>query len=101
MPLVSEPSNPTGSHLSGTLRISKVEAFTPQPFTVLGFMVDDIVTRRVALGTKGVTFERYPFMPQDNLDLLTFEGGARVCWFKDPDGNLLSLTQLYQEDLNG
>lgn len=45
------------------------------------------------LAEKGVVFERYPRLPQDDLGVWTSPAGARVAWFKDPDGNVLSLTQ--------
>jgi catechol 2,3-dioxygenase-like lactoylglutathione lyase family enzyme len=45
------------------------------------------------LTSKGVCFERYPGLPQDELGAWTTPSGAKVAWFKDPDGNTLSLTQ--------
>ncbi len=76
-----------------TLRIQKAGDFTPQPFTALGWHVDDIETTMADLRAKGIAFEQYPWMPQDSNGIMTFPGGARVAWFKDPDGNLLSLDQ--------
>jgi catechol 2,3-dioxygenase-like lactoylglutathione lyase family enzyme len=75
------------------LRIARMESFTPQPFTVLGWRVDDIVAAVETLSGRGVTFERYPGLEQDLLGVWTSPSGARVAWFKDPDGNTLSLTQ--------
>ena len=75
------------------LRLQKVEQFTPQPFTVLGWQVGDIATVVDGLSRRGVQFERYPWMSQDEQGVWTAPGGARVAWFKDPDGNLLSVTQ--------
>ena len=75
------------------LRIARVESFTPQPFTVLGWQVDDIVSTVEMLSSRGVRFERYPGLEQDLLGVWTSPSGARVAWFKDPDGNTLSLTQ--------
>jgi hypothetical protein len=46
-----------------------------------------------ALRAKGVVCESYPFMQQNTLGIWTAPSGAKVAWFKDPDGNLLSLTQ--------
>ena len=57
-----------------------------------GWQVDDAAVIASALRGRGVTFERYPFLQQDADDLWTAPGGARVAWFKDPDGNLLSIT---------
>ena len=77
-----------------TLRVARVEHFEPDPFTVLGWVVDDIEAATAALGARGVQCERYPeWMEQDALGIWTAPGGARIAWFKDPDGNTLSLTQ--------
>jgi predicted enzyme related to lactoylglutathione lyase len=76
-----------------TLRIQKMPSVDPKPFTILGWHVEDINAAVSALGSKGVKFERYDFMQPDELGVVTFENGARVAWFKDPDGNLLSLDQ--------
>ena len=75
------------------LRAAKLKEFTPAQFTVLGWEVDDIAAVVKALKAKGVTFERYPGLPQDEDAICTFGGEARVAWFKDPDGNVLSLSQ--------
>lgn len=75
------------------LRIQKVASFTPQPFTALGWRTDDIAATVAELGAAGVTFERYPQLEQDAAGIWTSPGGARIAWFRDPDGNVLSLTQ--------
>jgi catechol 2,3-dioxygenase-like lactoylglutathione lyase family enzyme len=75
------------------LRVSKVSAFVPAPFTVLGWEVADIRASVAALTERDVVFERFAGFQQDELGLFTFPDGTRVAWFKDPDGNLLSLTQ--------
>ena len=75
------------------LRISIVKELTPQPFTVLGWDVDDIAASMRALAAKGVRFENYGFPGQDDAGIWTTPDGTQVAWFKDPDGNLLSLTQ--------
>ncbi|HXQ20605.1 MAG TPA: VOC family protein [Candidatus Acidoferrales bacterium] len=75
------------------LRIAKVPELAPAPYTVLGWVVPDIRDRVTALQRRGVRFERYPGLSQDDLGVCTFPGGAQVAWFKDPDGNALSLTQ--------
>ncbi len=77
----------------GSLRLVRVPAFTPFPFTLLGWEVANIAAEVEALGAAGVTFERYPYFEQDELGIWTAPGGARVAWFKDPDGNTLSLAQ--------
>ena len=76
-----------------TLRISIVADFTPHEHTILGFNVPDVAPTVKALREKGVTFNIYPGFPQDELGNLTLPGGTvRVAWFKDPDGNVLSVT---------
>jgi catechol 2,3-dioxygenase-like lactoylglutathione lyase family enzyme len=78
-----------GTHL----RVSKLKQFTPALHTVLGWQVEDIVAIVEALKSRGVTFERYPGMPQDENAICTFPTGDRVAWFKDPEGNVLSVSQ--------
>lgn len=76
------------------LRVTPVKEFTPHPFTVLGWEVPDIVAMAKALRERGVKFEQYGFPTQDSDGIWTVPGGTtKVAWFKDPDGNLLSLTQ--------
>ncbi|HEY6419695.1 MAG TPA: VOC family protein [Candidatus Binataceae bacterium] len=77
-----------------TLHIQKVKEFMPLPFTTLGWKVADIKATVDKLSKRGVKFERFPGMTQDESGIWTPPGSnAGVCWFKDPDGNLLSLTQ--------
>jgi catechol 2,3-dioxygenase-like lactoylglutathione lyase family enzyme len=76
------------------LRIQKVGEYAPHPFTALGWEVADIGLTVDALGERGVQFERFPAMGQDARGIWHSPSGARVAWFKDPDGNTLSLTQL-------
>jgi catechol 2,3-dioxygenase-like lactoylglutathione lyase family enzyme len=76
-----------------TLRVTKLEQHTPLPFTVLGWDVNNVEAAVKGLAAKGVTFERYPGMEQDELALWRPPGAPiRIAWFKDPDGNLLSLS---------
>ena len=75
------------------LRIQKVERFTPHPFTALGWQVEDIGHAVCQLSQRGVRPERYPFLEQDEDGIWLAPGGTRVAWFKDPDGQLLSLSQ--------
>jgi predicted enzyme related to lactoylglutathione lyase len=77
----------------GTLRVTPVEALVPAPFTVLGWEVGDIGREMKVLGEFGLRFEKFPGLEQDRAGVWTTPGGARVAWFKDPDGNILSLTQ--------
>ena len=55
--------------------------------------MEDIEAAVAELVRRGVVFERYPGMPQDKSGICTFPGEARVAWFKDPDGNVLSVSQ--------
>jgi catechol 2,3-dioxygenase-like lactoylglutathione lyase family enzyme len=73
--------------------VSAVPGFKPAPFTILGWSVIDIVKTVKALQNRGVKFERYPGMQQDQLGVWNSPSGARVAWFKDPDGNVLSVTE--------
>lgn len=76
------------------LRISPLQDFKPQSFTVMGWAVDDIAAAVKALKAKGIVFEIYPHFKQDALGIWTPPGSnTGVAWFKDPDGNILSLTQ--------
>ena len=75
------------------LRIGKVKEFAPAQNTVLGWEVDDIGAALKQFEQKGVRFERYPNMGQDDQGICTFPNGDKVAWFKDPDGNVLSLSQ--------
>ena len=75
------------------LRVQKVHELQLQPFTVLGWQVQDAAATVQGLRSRGVVFEIYGFLEQDELGIWDAPGGARIAWFKDPDGNLLSLTQ--------
>ena len=75
------------------LRIQKVEKVRPHSFTALGWHVANVRRAIARLAKLGVTFERYSFLEQDDLGVWQAPSGAKVAWFKDPDGNLLSLTQ--------
>ncbi|HTV81294.1 MAG TPA: VOC family protein [Acidobacteriaceae bacterium] len=76
------------------LRATLVGEFQPQRFTVLGWQVSDAAAAARRLSAAGVHFERYSGMEQDELGLWSAPGGARVAWFRDPDGNVLSITQM-------
>jgi catechol 2,3-dioxygenase-like lactoylglutathione lyase family enzyme len=76
------------------LRVTIVPEYRPAPFTVLGWSVKDIQSAVEQLTARGVVFQRYSGMNDaDPHGVWNAPGGARVAWFKDPDGNLLSLTQ--------
>jgi predicted enzyme related to lactoylglutathione lyase len=69
------------------------DGWRPVAFTVLGWKVTDIEATVDALTAKGVTFNRYDGMDQDERAIWTTPDGGRVAWFKDPEGNVLSLTE--------
>jgi catechol 2,3-dioxygenase-like lactoylglutathione lyase family enzyme len=81
------------------VRVSKVGGFTPQKFTILGWEVGNIEKVVVELTERGVSFENYGLPGQDEHGIWTAPvvdnatGGAKVAWFKDPDGNVLSVSQ--------
>ena len=92
--LLSEDNYALEFNANGTvLRITTVDKLNPHPFTVLGWNVDNIVFLIESLVNKGVVFERYNFFEQDKLGIWSSPSGAKVAWFKDIDGNLLSLTE--------
>ena len=75
------------------VRISKAPDFKPAPFTILGWKVSGIEKVVAGLQGKGVTFERFSFFQQDKLGIWTAPTGDKVAWFKDPDGNILSVSE--------
>jgi len=80
---------------NGTMiRVAKVQPdFKPAIFTILGWEVTEIEKVVAAMTEKGVVFERFGFFEQDALGIWAAPGGAKVAWFKDPDGNTLSVSQ--------
>ncbi len=76
------------------VRISKLAELKPQSFTVLGWEVHDIDAKVDELAGKGISFEKYGFPGQDDRGIWKSPSGARVAWFKDPDGNVLSISQM-------
>lgn len=75
------------------VRAAKMKEVTPAQFTVLGWQVKDIEDIVRALQKKGVHFEIFGFFKQDELGIWTAPTGDKVAWFKDPDGNILSVSQ--------
>jgi catechol 2,3-dioxygenase-like lactoylglutathione lyase family enzyme len=74
------------------VRVAKAQ-FAPAPFTILGWQVSGIEKIVAGLQAKGVQFERFGFFEQDALGIWTTPGGDKVAWFKDTDGNVLSVSQ--------
>src|SRR5919204_6353482 len=82
-------------HLAGGERPTLVYPkpdHVPATYTILNFPVDDIETAVDELVSRGVTFERYDGMEQDERGIMR-AGGPYIAWFKDPAGNVLSVLQ--------
>jgi len=93
--LISEDAFALAFDVSGVmLRVTPVKEVNPQPHTVLGWQVSDAATTARSLAKAGVQFERFPGFSQDDDGIWTAPGGAKIGWFKDPDGNILSIAQL-------
>ena len=73
--------------------VSSVSDFKPASFTILGWHVPSAEATVSELAAKGVTVERFPWMEQSETGIWTSPSGARIAWFKDPDGNVLSVTE--------
>jgi hypothetical protein len=77
------------------IRLQKSPEHQPRPYTVLGWKVRDIRAAASRLAAAGVPLERYEWMQfQDQHGIATFPNGDMVGWFKDPEGNVLSIAQL-------
>ena len=79
------------------LRIQKVETFTKAGYTALGWHVGDIQEAVERLRKRGILFDRYPGLPQDEQGIWTTAEGNKIAWFSDPDGNTLSLTEIRRD----
>jgi catechol 2,3-dioxygenase-like lactoylglutathione lyase family enzyme len=92
--LVSEDNFAAVFEVGGvTLRVSLVPDFVAHEHTILGFRLPDVIAAVKALSVKGVTFNFLSHLKQDSLGIWTAPGGAvHVVWLKDPDGNVLSVT---------
>ncbi len=75
------------------LRLGMAKELPPAHGTVLGWQVPEITSTVKNLGQAGVRFERYDGLDQDGLGIWTSPSGAKVAWFKDPDGNILSISE--------
>jgi catechol 2,3-dioxygenase-like lactoylglutathione lyase family enzyme len=73
--------------------VSSVKGFKPAAYTILGWQVRSAREAVQNLSKKGIKFERFEGMEQDELGIWDSPSGARVAWFKDPDGNTLSVTE--------
>ena len=94
LPLISQDGFALVFDANGVmLRVATVREVAQAQYTVLGWEVSDIVGKVKDLEQAGVKFERYSFPGQDEKGIWTAPSGARVAWFKDPDGNILSISQ--------
>lgn len=75
------------------IRVAKVPEFTPAQFTILGWEVSGIENVVADLMKKGIRFENYGLPGQDAQGIWGSPSGAKIAWFKDPDGNVLSISQ--------
>ncbi len=82
---------------AATLRVSPVPSLQPSQHTVMGFAVADLRTTCKVLTARRVEWERFPGFPHDEDGVLSLPDGTQVVWFRDPDGNLLSLVQYGSE----
>jgi catechol 2,3-dioxygenase-like lactoylglutathione lyase family enzyme len=76
------------------LRVIVVPELKPHTFTILGWNVKDIEASIRSLNDKGIFCEKYDFIPQNDLGIWISPNGTSVAWFKDPDENILSLSQI-------
>ena len=76
------------------LRVAKVNRALKANHTIFGWEVTDINTVVEDLKLRGVPFVFYDGMPQNENGIVIFPNGGKVAWFKDPDENVLSITQL-------
>jgi catechol 2,3-dioxygenase-like lactoylglutathione lyase family enzyme len=75
------------------VRIAKIPNFQPIQGTILGWDVENIEAAAAWLRERGVSTEKFPFVQDRELGIWTAPNGDKVAWFKDPDGNILSLGQ--------
>ena len=80
------------------LRIQKVDQVNPHGYTALGWRVADIKKEVQLLSQRGVRLTRYEGMNQDEHGIWTAPSKAKIAWFTDPDGNILSLTEFSREE---
>lgn len=94
LPVVDDSPFAVVFDANGThLRVTTVHEAVVAPYTVLGWEVDDIAAEAKALIGRGVVFERFDGLDQDEAGIWTAPDGAKVAWFKDPEGQVLSVAQ--------
>ncbi len=75
------------------LRVQKVPHVAPGTHTTLGWSVTSIESQIRELAAAGVVFEKFPGLQQDQHGIWVAPNGAKIAWFRDPDGNILSLAE--------
>lgn len=75
------------------LRVQKVQTVVQVPYTSLGWAVENIEKVVDDLSFKGIVFELFDQLEQTESGIWKSPGGAKIAWFKDPDGNILSITE--------
>jgi predicted enzyme related to lactoylglutathione lyase len=94
LPLTERSEYACVFEVNGTmLRVTLVGTAPAAGYTILGWQVPDIAAAVTELSARGIAFERFESMTQDELGIWTTPDNSRVAWFKDPDGNTLSVTQ--------
>ena len=78
---------------STTVRVQKVQTLVTPPYTSLGWDVKDIAATVRHLTSKGVEFQHFEGLPQNEAGIWRTPDGSQVAWFRDPDGNTRSLTE--------
>jgi catechol 2,3-dioxygenase-like lactoylglutathione lyase family enzyme len=93
--LVAEDGLAASFDVGGTmLRVSTVPDFTAGAHTIFGFRVPDVGDAVAALASNGVAFKRLAGVAQDERGILSLPDGTQVAWLADPDGNLVSVTNV-------
>ena len=91
---VSDDSFAVVMDANGTMiRIVRLGEFTPAPYTIVGWQVEDIHQTIAAMSGKDIEFKRYPYFEQSEDGVWSAPDGAQVAWFSDPDGNTLSISE--------
>ncbi len=92
---LTDENGMVGLHIAdgGDIIIYPKDDHTPASFTILNFPVDDVDQAVDELTERGVSFERYEGLQQDEKGISRDDMGA-IAWFKDPAGNVLSVLQM-------
>lgn len=99
LPLMHEDTFALVFDAGGTpLRVTRVQPYEPHPFTVAGWEVDDVAATVERLEAAGVVFARFDELDQDARGIWTAPDGIRVAWFRDLDGNVLSVSDIQGDE---